>query len=801
MENILKNDQRITQKKKNINDKEWYIKQLDYLDKMSFGIASSKNRVSDKRRMKINYDLYNNILDISDFEYMLHPYGDNVGDLPANLTNRDIISPKIKTLVGLEIKRPFSFKILAVNDDATTRKEQEYSKRMKEYVTSKIMIPIRQQVELEIAQRTKGKELSQEETQAINQEIEQKLAAMTPVELKKYMEREHMDPAEMLAHQLLTYLTIKENLKAKFTKAWKHSCISAYEVYYVGYMNGEPAVWEINPRYLTFDKHSDVMCIEDSEWAVMEYRMTPSQIIRFFGSELTEKEIDKIYSDNRFESIEDDEYLFSDNEESDHSSIRVIHGVWKGLRKIGFLDYVDINTGTAETMLVNEDYQFNELNGDISIKWEWIPEVHEGWKIKDMYKYLRPLPGQHKDIDNIYQCKLPYIGIVYDEMNSAPTSFIDRMKTYQYYYNIIWYRIELLMSSDKGKLLLLNENFIDADGQNLSPEQWIHFLEASKIGFLNPNAEANRGAAGVDITNAAKMIDMSLASDIQKYMMLADYIDKKCGEAIGVNKNMEGQVNSNEAVGNVRQSVIQSNLQLEPYFELHNMVMRNVLQALIENAKIAYSENTSLKKLSYIMDDMSKAILEIDHELLDNSTYGIFVASSYNLNEIKEQLTMLAHAAMQNQTIEMSAIVKVLKSEGIQEAEEILKVAEKEKQENLQKSDMQKQEMINQMEVKRMDFEKEKMEHAKEMIVLKEEERRKTEIQKQAMFSLGFDTNKDVDNDGVPDVLEVAKFGVDAEIKRKKIDLEKEKLEYQKQIDSEKLKLENKKIAIKRKMP
>jgi hypothetical protein len=418
-----------------------------------------------------------------------------------------------------------------------------------------------------------------------------------------------------------------------------------------------------------------------------------------------------------------------------------------------------------------------------------------------MYKYLRPLPGQHKDIDNIYQCKLPYIGIVYDEMNSAPTSFIDRMKTYQYYYNIIWYRIELLMSSDKGKLLLLNENFIDADGQNLSPEQWIHFLEASKIGFLNPNAEANRGAAGVDITNAAKMIDMSLASDIQKYMMLADYIDKKCGEAIGVNKNMEGQVNSNEAVGNVRQSVIQSNLQLEPYFELHNMVMRNVLQALIENAKIAYSENTSLKKLSYIMDDMSKAILEIDHELLDNSTYGIFVASSYNLNEIKEQLTMLAHAAMQNQTIEMSAIVKVLKSEGIQEAEEILKVAEKEKQENLQKSDMQKQEMINQMEVKRMDFEKEKMEHAKEMIVLKEEERRKTEIQKQAMFSLGFDTNKDVDNDGVPDVLEVAKFGVDAEIKRKKIDLEKEKLEYQKQIDSEKLKLENKKIAIKRKMP
>ncbi len=61
------------------------------------------------------------------------------------------------------------------------------------------------------------------------------------------------------------------------------------------------------------------------------------------------------------------------------------------------------------------------------------------------------------------------------------------------------------------------------------------------------------------------------------------------------------------------------------------------------------------------------------------------------------------------------------------------------------------------------------------MIVLKETERRKTEIQKQTILSLGFAENKDTDDDGTPDVLEVAKFGVDADLKARKLVLDEGK--------------------------
>ena len=69
------------------------------------------------------------------------------------------------------------------------------------------------------------------------------------------------------------------------------------------------------------------------------------------------------------------------------------------------------------------------------------------------------------------------------------------------------------------------------------------------------------------------------------------------------------------------------------------------------------------------------------------------------------------------------------------------------------------------------------------------------DIQKQAMLSMGFDPNKDQDNDGTPDVLEVAKYGVDAEIKRAQVANEARALDHKIQDDKEKNKLKAKEIA------
>src|SRR5690606_19303001 len=103
--------------------------------------------ISEHRRMKINYDLFNNIISISDFEYVCKPFGQTVGELPANFTNKDICSGKIKALLGMENKRSFSWRVIAVNDEAHTVREEHEFGMIRDYVVSEIMKPIRMEIE------------------------------------------------------------------------------------------------------------------------------------------------------------------------------------------------------------------------------------------------------------------------------------------------------------------------------------------------------------------------------------------------------------------------------------------------------------------------------------------------------------------------------------------------------------------------------------------------------------------------------------------------------------------------------
>lgn len=792
----IKSKERLSSSQKNANKKAWFKEQIDLLEGNHNNISRGYSGVSEHKRMKVNYDLFNNILDLSDFEYVCMPFGAEAGELPATMVNRDISSGKIKAMLGMEMKRSFSWNIVATNPEATSRREQEEFERMKEFVISQIMTPIRQNIEIKKAQEQAGRELTPEERQRIAQEIEQELQAQTPEEVKKYMTREHQDPAEAQATQLLNYLVQKCDLRRKFNTAYKHGLITAVEPMYVGIVNGEPDVWVVNPMNFACDMNSDNEFIEDGEWATCEFRLSPSEVVKYFGKELKDSEIDSIYESwSGGRNLEENDLFALDenfHDYDDTSSIRVLHATWKSLRKIGFLTYRD-ESGQIQERLVDEHYKINKDFGDISVEWEWIPEVYEGWKIKaaePIYVGMKPIPGQFKDIDNLYHCKLPYYGIVYDNMNSQATSLMDRLKVYQYYYNIVMYRLELLLASDEGKKVLMNIGAIPSSA-DIDIEKWQYFFKSTPFMWYDPQEEGNTYA---DANTVAKVIDLSLVSDIQKYIEIAEYLRRQAGQSVGITDQVEGQIGPNEAVTNTRQSLVQSSHIIEMYFEAHNYVKRNVMQALLETAKVAYSENPP-RKLSYVLDDMSIQMFDLDIGLLDSSTLGLFVSNSTKAEEVKETLRQLTHAAMQNQTVELSDVISVIRQDSIIEAEETLKVAEQNRMQREQQIQEQQNQAMAQEAEREREFKREEHEMAKEIVVLKEEERRKTVIAQAAITGLSFNPEVDQDKDGVPDFLEIAKHGVDAEIKRSKAQLEREKFEHQKNQD--KVNNENEKEKLK----
>lgn len=798
MQTVTQN-QRISNSEKNANNKAWYKQQSDIIDNEHNSTSYVYGDVSDYKRMKVNYDLFNNILDLKDFEYVCKPFGAEAGELPAKMINRDIVSGKIKAMLGMEMKRPFSWNVIATNPEATTRKEQEEFGRIKDYVVSEALKPIRLQIEQQKAEESKGKQLTPDEIAAIQQQIEQELQAQTPEEVKKYMTREHQDPAEVMSQQLLEYLTQKCDLKRKFGTAFKHGMLSGSGIMFVGILNGEPEAWNVNSLRFNGDKSPDLEFVEDGDYASCVYQMTPSQIVRYFADELTQDDIDRIYSSwnaNREGIVEGDLFTTDErtNDYNNSSSLTLIHTVWKSLRKFGFLKYKDKKTGEIQEMIVDENYKINRDTGDISIEWEWIPEVYETWKVKTiepLYLKMQPIPGQFKDLDNLYYCKLPYYGVHYDNMNSQITSLMDRLKVYQYYYNIVMYRLELLLASDKGKKVLMNINMIPTSA-GIDIKKWQYFMESTPYMWYDPTEEGNSYA---DVNTVAKVIDLSMVSDIQKYIEIAEYLRTQCGRSVGISDAVEGQIGPNDSVGGTRQNLIQSSHILEPYFDLHTYLKRNVMQALIETAKIAYS-GSNKKKLSYFLDDMSQKLITLDMGLLDNSTLGIFVSNSAKAEEAKDLIRQLAHAALQNQKVELSDVISVIKSEGIVEAEETLKSAEAKRQAFEQSQNEAQIKGQAQEAEKEREFTREKWAHETDLAVVKEEEKRETVIIQASITGASFNPDKDSDNDGENDFIEIAKHGLDAEIKRQKNQLDTAKFEHQKIVDDKKIKQTDKKLSI-----
>ena len=107
-----KQSQRVTTSHKNANKKQWYKNQINLLDQQVNDVSADFRGISEVKRQKVNYDLFNNILDLTDFEYVCKPFGAEAGELPATMVNRDIVSGKIKSMLGMEMKRPFSYQKL-----------------------------------------------------------------------------------------------------------------------------------------------------------------------------------------------------------------------------------------------------------------------------------------------------------------------------------------------------------------------------------------------------------------------------------------------------------------------------------------------------------------------------------------------------------------------------------------------------------------------------------------------------------------------------------------------------------------
>jgi len=636
--------------------------------------ASGKSR---RETLRINYDLYSGIFSEDDFKYVVNPY--NVDDgFPAHPQSMNIIKPKIDLLIGEETKRPFNFKVFSTNEESVSQ-VQEYRKNalIQEYISS-----------------------------IVNEEDEEALAQKMK-EIDNYVKNKYSSVIENTAYNSLQYLRQQLTLDHEFVKGWKDGLIAGEEIYYTGIVNGEPMCERVNPYHFTYDNDPDIEYIEDGDWAVRRFLMAPGAIYDRFQDVMEEGDLDKLLAmvggDSLYRRPSDVNYntiIYKDKIISDVTNdeffkgqlVPVWHVVWKSFKKIYYLQDAEENV----LDMFDETYRLSPEERAMGLKLvkDWITEIWEGYRIgTDIYLDIRPVQYQYQSLENPKVSKLPYVGAKYNATNTKNRSLVDTMKSLQYMYIVVWYRLELALARDKGKIITMDITQIPKS-MGIDIKQWLHYLSALGVNLVNPYEEGwdipGREGGRPASMNQFGQSDLTMSKVIADYIGLLDKIEEMAGELSGVSRQRQGSISSNELVGNVQRSVVQSSHITEPLFEVHNQIKRHALTALLNCAKYAWSENNK-KKLNYITDDFSRKFLEINDDFL-YSDFDVFVNDSTKENQNLEALKGLIQPAMQNGATLSDAAV-ILSTESLGEVRRKLKEIEERRAEQEGAAQQQQQQL------------------------------------------------------------------------------------------------------------
>lgn len=443
-------------------------------------VTSGGNSTSYYGELQTYYNLYNSIFDEKDFKSITNPFKVEDG-FPATPHDFNIIRPKVDLLIGEETKRPLNFRVIRTSQEATSEM-QEKEKQM-----------ILQYIEAAITAR-----MSPEEAQQFQQQL-QSGEIMPPEQIAKYMDKDYKDIVENTAYHSLTYLREKLDLDNEFIKGWKDGLISGREIYYVGVLNAEPYAERVNPICFSYDKSPDLEFIEDGSWCCRKMRMPITEVYDRYYDKLEEKDLDKLEEmigstpgrnlGDRSPVDMGIQLRIYDNpifEGSGKSLVNVWHCCWKSFKKIFYVTTTD-DAGQPQINIVDETYQ--PVGNEVSVEPDWIIEVWEGYRAgSDLYFGIQPIEYQHVSIDNPNSQKLPYCGAIYSNTNSKPRSLVSILKPLQYMYIVLWYRLELAIARDKGKVVNMDITQIPKS-MNISPAKWMHYLSSVGVNFINPYEE------------------------------------------------------------------------------------------------------------------------------------------------------------------------------------------------------------------------------------------------------------------------------------------------------------------------
>jgi len=666
----------------------WKKEHLDWVEEIIL-MKDSSIRSNLKHKLR-NFRSYLGKISINDYTSTLNPNGLQNFFIPKDIQHYPIAVPYLNVLIGEEFDRRFEWKAIVTNPNSISKIEEEK----------------RNLLQKKISELLTNTDISEEEA-------EEQLKNFS-----YYLKFEYQDVREKRANLLLRHFIKELDLKIKFNTGIKNVLLVAEEAYIGDVVNGNPVIEVLDPKKTFVLKSGSSNRYEDADIIVIYDYWSPGQIVDRYYKYLSDKDVkwldnetNDLYSRYNGTDLERDErginilrnqvvddlLNFSDimgttgyhdikaSESIDeYGNVRVIRLFWKSKKMIKRVKFYD-DEGQVQYDYFSETYIPNKDKGE-EVEEYWVSQWWEGVKVgKDIYPYIRPREIQYNKFSDPGYNHPGIVGHIYNTGNMKATSMMDRAMPFQLMYDASMTRLNDALSKFFGSMPVIDLAEIP-EGWDI--EKWLFFAKKAGIAVKDSFKEGKKGQALGKLAGGLSgsqnvMNQAGLGDFIQQQINILNYVEAQMGRIVGVPPQRLGDIQNRETVGGVERAVTQSSFITNEVFKIHDNVKKRVLTLLLEICKVAFKGNPM--KFQYVGDDYTAQIFDIDDDFLEEE-FGILLDNDNDMSKLEQQLENLTHAAMQNQMIKFSDVMKIYTSSSMGEKQRLI---EKSEEDMLKRQDAQ----------------------------------------------------------------------------------------------------------------
>lgn len=665
--------QRVSTKKKEANDYQWYKDNADYYIKRGRPLFSSrlgKDKLSGIERIRLLYNVYNNDYPGDWFTHITNPYSSKKEEhrqFGAKVRPTGILRTNLDLLMGEYPRRPFVYQVQNLGESGYNSHLDALHSGLQKNLTDHFMQGV------------------QQHARAMGVPVEQVPMAdqvQLPEAFVRAFKSSYKDNIAIQGTKWLKRAIREYSLRQSQFRMFMDYLITGWAFSYKMVERSTLEYERVPIEELNFEMKDGNEYLEDKEWTVRRRRRNVSDIVDDYYDELKTKDLKslddgfttgpdgapiyRLTTPSGFMTSPDElgSYIRSTSTIGGSDLVDEYHVVWKGKCEKGYIRYPDPVTGEMQEVLVDGEDIPNIAAGETFEKFTvncWYEATRLG---RDIFLRTREVPMQRNEMNNISRSKGPYNGRCYSDTATAdPISVLEIGLPFQIMHMIIGYQIEKTINKSKGKILMIDINSIP-DRDDWDEEKFFYYSDALGYALIDRNKQ------GVDRTfNQYQVVDMSLYDSIAQLITLQEKIKQQWDDILGITRQRKGESLASDSVTNNQAAVFQSSVITDSIFSGFEEFIEKDYQGILDLSKFV---NIDGVRRMYNNDDYTLEMLEIDPVAYANADLGIMFGSSVKEQERFEQLRGTAMQNMIQNGVKPSTIAEIIMAESIAELKQNL---------------------------------------------------------------------------------------------------------------------------------